>query len=224
MIIWNELTMQRGQPMLAVIFEVQPKKAQFDRYLEIAGSLRPALEKIDGFVEIERFASKRTEGRLLSLSIWHDERALIEWRTLGVHRAAQRQGRSEIFADYRLRVGEIAAGAPRAPDLEASTAAAAQIVTISEFSPADRRFAADLGPLAAGAQPIIDSEAFESIYDPGKFLLLVSWRDFAAADRWRPGSVAGGEWRHRQVRIIRDYGMFERAQAPQYYPPATGTA
>jgi hypothetical protein len=60
---------------------------------------------------------------------------------------------------------------------------------------------------------------FESLYHPGKRLLLVSWHQGSAADRWTPKPVAAGELRHRHVRIIRDYGMGDRREAPQYYPP-----
>jgi len=44
------------------------------------------------------------------------------------------------------------------------------------------------------------------------------WRDADAAGAWKPAHPAGGGTvRHRQVRIIRDYGMFDRREAPQYY-------
>jgi hypothetical protein len=59
---------------------------------------------------------------------------------------------------------------------------------------------------------------FESIYHPGKLLLLGLWRDEDAAASWRPAQGAPGKLRHRQVRIIRDYGMFDRREAPRYYP------
>ena len=59
-----------------------------------------------------------------------------------------------------------------------------------------------------------DSELYESITTPGKLLLLVSWRDAAAADAWQPPAPA----RHRRVRVIRDYGMADRREAPQFYP------
>src|SRR5471030_251458 len=95
--------------MFAVLFEVQPLAERWDDYLGLANLLRPELEAIDGFIDNERFASKRTAGRLLSLSTWRDEKAVIRWRTLGVHHAAQEKGRFEIFADYHLRVGEIVA-------------------------------------------------------------------------------------------------------------------
>jgi heme-degrading monooxygenase HmoA len=229
-IIWNEPTMPGGQPMFAVIFEVEPRRGKAEEYLQLAASLRPELEKMDGFIAIERFASKRSDGRLLSLSIWRDEEALTRWRSLGVHRAAQQKGRSVIFADYRLRVGEITAdsglreGTSR-QRRQLGQSGAGGIVTISEFSPAspdaslDRDPAIDFDLAATAALGMTDREAFASLYDSGKLLLLASWGDAAGAGRWRPSGIAGGEWRHRQVQILRDYGMFERGQAPQYYPP-----
>ena len=43
--------------MYAVIFEVQPKSGAIDDYLNIAASLKIELEKIDGFISVERFQS-----------------------------------------------------------------------------------------------------------------------------------------------------------------------
>jgi hypothetical protein len=40
--------------------------------------------------------------------------------------------------------------------------------------------------------------------------------------RPQPTVPAGHELRHRQVRIIRDYGMQDRREAPQFYPPVEG--
>ncbi len=93
--------------MYAVIFEVHPKGERVDEYLDIAAALRPALEKIDGFVSIERFKSLTDEGKVLSLSIWRDEAAITVWRNLPQHREAQAKGRAVIFMDYRIRVAEI---------------------------------------------------------------------------------------------------------------------
>ena len=52
--------------MFAVIFEVQPKTERFDDYLGLAKQLKPRLEAVDGFIDNERFASRRTKGRVLS--------------------------------------------------------------------------------------------------------------------------------------------------------------
>ena len=93
--------------MIAVIFEVEPHPDQRDHYLDIAASLRPLLEEIDGFISIERFESLVQPGKLLSLSFWRDEEAIAEWRRVERHRAAQSQGRETVFADYRLRVAGV---------------------------------------------------------------------------------------------------------------------
>lgn len=95
--------------MFAVIFEVRPRKDRVDQYLDLARRLRPLLERIDGFIDNERFGSKRREGCILSLSTWRDEKALVRWRTQREHHHVQEKGRFEVFGDYHLRIGEITA-------------------------------------------------------------------------------------------------------------------
>lgn len=90
--------------MIAVIFEVWPNVEKRQDYFDFAAALRPELEKIDGFVSVERFASLSDEGKILSLSFWRDEAAVAAWRRHIMHREAQAAGRNEIFRDYRLRV------------------------------------------------------------------------------------------------------------------------
>jgi heme-degrading monooxygenase HmoA len=91
--------------MIAVIFEVWANDR--DAYLDIAGDLRPLLEKIDGFLSIERFESLTDKGKILSLSFWRDEEAVKAWRTQPEHRMAQKAGRGGVFRDYRLRVAAV---------------------------------------------------------------------------------------------------------------------
>src|SRR5512146_1184577 len=93
--------------MHAVIFEVEPEAGRRRDYLDIAARLRPELEKIDGFISIERFESLSNPGKILSLSFWRDEAAIVRWRAQEEHRAAQRAGRTGIFRDYRLRVAAV---------------------------------------------------------------------------------------------------------------------
>lgn len=93
--------------MIAVIFEVWPAQGRKDDYLSIAASLRADLERIDGFISVERFQSLTDPDKLLSLSFWRDEEAVKAWRNQPHHRAGQRQGRAGVFADYRLRVASV---------------------------------------------------------------------------------------------------------------------
>jgi heme-degrading monooxygenase HmoA len=93
--------------MIAVIFEVTPRDGMTDPYLDLAAEMRPLAEAIDGFISVERFQSLTNPGKLLSLSVWRDEAALEDWRKLAAHRRAQTQGRTRLFADYRLRVAGV---------------------------------------------------------------------------------------------------------------------
>jgi heme-degrading monooxygenase HmoA len=198
--------------MFAVIFEVNPRAEAWDEYLGHAATLRPELVAIDGFIANERYRSLGRPGWLVSLSIWRDEKALVRWRTHALHHEIQGKGRSSVFADYHLRVGEIVADSEVAGELpqsrfDTTEAGEAKAVTITERM---------LDPAAA----LQDGEVFDSITQPGNALYLRSWHDVAAAEvgiRAAPG-------RHRVVRVIRDYGMFGRAEAPQYFPPASASA
>jgi heme-degrading monooxygenase HmoA len=93
--------------MIAIIFEVMPNDGKADRYFEIAAGLKADLVEIDGFISVERFESLMQPGKFLSLSFWRDEAAVQEWRARTNHRAAQAEGRGDVFADYRLRVAEV---------------------------------------------------------------------------------------------------------------------
>jgi len=93
--------------MIAVIFEAQPQPGKKSAYLDAAASLRPLLEKMDGFISIERFESLSQPGKLLSLSYWRDEEAVRQWRNVEQHRRIQGAGRKSIFAEYRLRVAQV---------------------------------------------------------------------------------------------------------------------
>lgn len=93
--------------MIAVIFEMQPAEGRNQDYFDWAARLKPQLEQIDGFLSVERFESLSTPGKVLSLSFWRDEAAVLAWRNLTDHRQAQAEGRGGIFRGYRLRVAAV---------------------------------------------------------------------------------------------------------------------
>jgi heme-degrading monooxygenase HmoA/pimeloyl-ACP methyl ester carboxylesterase len=221
-----------ANPMFSVIFEVNRKPDQQDEYLKQAKHLKPILETIDGFIDNERFESQLRPGWLLSHSTWRDEKSLIRWRTQSEHHGVQEKGRFEIFQDYHLRVGEIVidtmppAGASGGEQrLDETESAEGKFATFTEITPADAAsFAVQpqmipahvgLGPACPG---LLGHDVFKSINTPGKLALLCSWKSAAQAKSWQPASFEGVKHlRHRVVRVVRDYGMFDRREAPQYY-------
>lgn len=93
--------------MIAVLFEAQAAPAYQARYLQLAAELKPLLADIDGFIDIERFQSLTTDGKILSLSWWRDEESVRRWKQNVFHQAAQREGREAIFTYYRIRVAQV---------------------------------------------------------------------------------------------------------------------
>lgn len=93
--------------MVAVLFEAFPAKGKWDEYMDIAAKLRPELNQIEGFISIERFQSVHNPQKVLSLSFWKNEESIRQWRNIELHRIAQKEGRSSIFDNYRLRVATV---------------------------------------------------------------------------------------------------------------------
>jgi len=228
--------------MFSVIFEVHPKPDQWDAYLDNAKMLRPELEQVDGFVDNIRYKSLTRERWILSLSGWRDEKSVVRWRTEGEHHATQAKGRYDIFQDYHLRVGDVTADTDppkQAPILERrfdeTEIGKAKLVTFTEITPRQGAARADLLADKADLLPahlgldltngaIVAHDVWASIYNPGKMALLLSWTDAKAASLWTPRKGDGVEkLRHRSVRVVRDYGRFDRREAPQYYVDVKGS-
>jgi heme-degrading monooxygenase HmoA len=219
--------------MFSVVFEVHPRKETFETYLGIAKSLRPVLEAVDGFIDNERFESLQRPGWILSHSTWRDEKSVVRWRTVAKHHESQQRGRDEVFQDYRLRVGEITSDSiPPAgvsvieQRLDETEVGVAKFLTLTEVEPG----AITAGVLSSTGLPdllrlnrskaeLIDFDVFTSIYVQGKQALLAAWRDREAAESFQPSWVYDDvSVRHRIVRVVRDYAMFDRRESPQYYP------
>ena len=87
-----------------VLFEVTLKEGHSDAYLAAAAALKQELVQTDGFLGAERFTSLASPGKLLSKSEWRDEQCVAKWRNSLRHRLAQKHGRAEDFADYKITV------------------------------------------------------------------------------------------------------------------------
>jgi heme-degrading monooxygenase HmoA len=86
--------------------------------------------------------------------------------------------------------------------------------------------AADLKPLLETMDGFISVERYQSLTDPNKMLSLSFWRDEEAVKAWRNtdehrraqragrGGIFAG-YRLRIAHVVRDYGLDERAEAPE---------
>jgi heme-degrading monooxygenase HmoA len=92
---------------IAVIFEFTPVEGRFPDYLQLVGELKADLDRAEGFISLERFESITTKGKFVSLQFWRDEESIRKWRNVQKHREAQKKGRADIFASYRLRIAKV---------------------------------------------------------------------------------------------------------------------
>jgi heme-degrading monooxygenase HmoA len=219
--------------MFSVIFEVHPKPGQWDAYLSTAKMLRPELESVDGFVDNIRYKSLARDGWILSLSGWRDEKSVVRWRTAMRHHMAQEKGRSEILLDYHLRVGQVTHDTC-VPDgqiiLEEQCLDETEIGegTIVSFIDAKRpislsdaaaamEIAAYLG-LDRTASGLVAWDVYDAVLISGDLILMSVWKTKRDGERFAKSAKLPEGARLRCVRVVRDYGMFDRREAPQYYP------
>ena len=220
--------------MFAVIFEVQPRPEQWETYLEAAKTLRPELERVDGFVDNVRYRSLTRDGWILSLSSWRDEKSLVRWRTAVRHHEMQQRGRDEILLDYHLRVGQLTSDShlpqgcelreQRFDETEVGQGTAVTFVDaamdpneLEASSP--RGLARQLG-LPEEPNGPVSWDVYEAVSTPGQVILMTVWLNGPTHEPLSASLSSADKRRFRDVRVIRDYGMFDRREAPQYYPPA----
>lgn len=219
--------------MFCVIFEVQPHSR--DAYFAHAQSLRPLLQQIEGWVDNIRYRSLTRDGTMLSLSSWESEKALVRWRTTEKHYHMQDKGRQQVLKDYHLRVGQVLQDStrgkvePTEERIDVTEVGKGKVIVMVEAELGeewmkehrqDPEMVADkLGlkkPSSAG-HAIQDWDVFEAVLEPGTALLLASVEDDEAAEAFVGQLEAVQGSRTRTVRVIRDYGMFDRRESPQWH-------
>ena len=217
--------------MFSVLFEVYPKSDQWDAYLGYAKMLRPELEQVEGFVDNIRYKSLNRQGWILSLSNWQNEKAVVRWRTKMKHHEIQELGRGEVLRDYHLRVGQITDDTmlPEGFELkeqrldETEVGEGTMVVLIDAKRPTEWNETTSPADCAAwlGLQSVHDLvswDVFDAVLTPGDIILMITFKDKAASDVFMGSVVLPAGARMRSIRIVRDYSMFDRREAPQYYP------
>lgn len=189
--------------MHALFFEMRPKPGHLDHYFDHVARLRPVLARHEGLVFLERYASQKDPGLLLSHQLWENEESIVAWRKNAEHRRSQAAGSNVHFADYRIRVGERI------------------LHWLSSASDTPAR--AEPGPPAPcvlalyGTHPVHDPmfSSFESFTREGQFISLASFHSLAEVET----ALSHGNFRGideiAAYGIHRDYGQFDRAQAPR---------
>jgi hypothetical protein len=148
----------------------------------------------------------------------------------------QQKGRDQILADYHLRVGQITADdhvpvghALTEQRLDKTEVGEGEAITLinaarpSGFTKTNEpdELAKQLA-MKPWARASLPWDLFDAVLTPGDLILLISWKDDSAAQACEGTLSPKAAERIRRVRIVRDYGTYDRREAPQYYADAEG--
>lgn len=204
--------------MISQFFEVQIRAGHRDQYLDLAASLKPALMAMGGCLFIDRFKSLTRENLLLSYQIWQDEAAMTAWRVDAHHHEVQRVGREKVFSDYRIRIAQVIHEArPGQPIWRPER-------RTPYNDPARRPPTYVIASESKSAQLPVKAEwrsdVFESVYRNGCFAHLIDLPDYQSGVEFGSRLFADPTTEYFRIfEVMRDYGMYDRTEAPQYYPP-----
>ncbi|PWJ20228.1 antibiotic biosynthesis monooxygenase family protein [Jannaschia seohaensis] len=192
--------------MHALFFEMQPKPGHLDHYFEHVARLRPVLARHEGLVFLDRYKALDDPDTILSHQLWESEEAIVAWRENTEHRRSQEAGNKVHFRDYRIRVGErvLHGGAQMDARPVPATSATSFVLALH------------------GSRPVQTAgfSAFASFNREGQYVSLAT---FGAVEDLQRACDAGpcpdGIDEIAAYAIRRDYGQFDRADAPQPRAP-----
>lgn len=189
--------------MDTLFFEVRPHPGHLDHYFEHVARLRPVLARQTGLVFLDRYASLSDPDVLLSHQLWENEEAIMAWRKDATHRQSQSAGRAVHFADYRIRVGtRVRHWRADAPDVTTDVTAARDVPHV-------------LALYGTRAMQAPDVTAFESVNHKGRFIALMTLSGCDPAVAMMQAQLGAEGLEEAAVYSIRrDYGLFDRDQAP----------
>lgn len=89
-------------PYYAVIF-TSLRAADLRGYAETADEMKSLAVLQDGFLGMESTGEKIG----MTVSYWRDLESVRKWKNEVRHREAQRRGRAQWYADYRVRIARV---------------------------------------------------------------------------------------------------------------------
>jgi len=176
--------------MHCLFFDVQPKPGHMEHYFEHVARLKPALARHEGLMFLDRYRPLDDPQALLSHQLWADEAAIAAWRADATHRVSQSAGRKVHFDGYRIRVGE-------------------EVALADGVDETGRFLVAAYGCAPARLD---GARRYESVNHAGRFVTLARHEILSAATE---AATRCGAAETRIFRILRDYTMIDRAEAPQ---------
>lgn len=218
--------------MFSVLFEVQPRRDEWDVFFARANIRRAELDETPGFIGNAHYTSLMRDGWVLSLSDWRDEESILSWH----ERTRGDEGRDrEIVPEHRLRVGEVTFDtglaedhgiAGRGKDSGADEGTYLTLIDakqtlewVSANNP--QEIALYLGFDLNSYGDCISWDIFNSLSNPGEIVLVVEWRNAQPANDHAATQIVPDDARVRVLRVVRDNASPDLAETPSGEPAAS---
>jgi heme-degrading monooxygenase HmoA len=206
----NSNMADQAEQRFGLFFEVRPKAGRRQDYFDHVDRLKPVLAKHDGLLWLQRYASADHDDLILSHQLWASETALAGWRRDADHRRSQQAGITAIFADYRIRVGPRLWHWPADTNTNTDNVPNQDVTRTPLILALYSHTAPDPDQLARLGTVTGRYTAFAA--DEVDIVLLNPTAPLAAL----PAMIAGtGAMTASLFGVSRDYGLFDRAAAPQ---------
>lgn len=192
--------------MQSVLFDVLPKPGHVEQYFSMAAHLKPIVEQNPGFISVERFANLQKKDWYLSFSCWKNEQSLAQWRCQPDHNGAQVCGRNKVFDDYRLRVSTV----KEEKTLNVEIIRERILLLIGQF---------DEVQVTLTNSPLSDfnNQSYQGILDPKRGISIIEFSPNTLVDNKLMHLSAPDSVKLFWFGVLRDYGMFDRAEAPTQF-------
>ena len=200
--------------MQVLLFEMEPRDGHEAHYFKHVEKLRPLLADHAGLLFIDRFKSVLRPKIILSHSLWKDEAAISKWRTDAMHHQSQSAGRNQHFVDYRIRISHA---------LEVDNRDGNPIISSGEgsYRSLDAANTRLLVIITSKGEPYRESgELFASVNHEDTYLTIEAVASTQEATRLAQAAKEDTNVTRVIISSVsRDYGMFDRNEAPQYFKP-----
>ena len=199
--------------MQTLLFEMQPKAGHEDHYFAHAAKLKPLVLEEPGLLFLDRFQSMSREGLILSHSRWRDEAAIASWRANGTHHQTQVAGRTKHFSDYRIRIGTPILSL----DEQGAVSRHENHGSYREEGEKQPRYHAII--VSQDAPYNGAGESFQGVYNEQVYLHIQDCPTLKDGETLMENLKEVDAVQYAYLSLTsRDYGMFEREEAPQYMP------
>jgi len=205
--------------MQTLLFQMEPQDGHEEFYFAHVAALRPLLAQQQGLLFIQRYKSLSRPNLILSHSLWRNEASIAQWRANKDHQTSQAAGRYKHFKDYRISISKALFWHSNQDEQEHwHIENTHPNSTQTEPGGTANRFVSIIRHTRLPTSD--DTDNYKSVSETDSFLSVSEFSEQEAGDEQCLAAQSDkGTISVVLASVSRDYGMHDRAEAPQTFNP-----